>query len=306
MTQAAPNSPRHAYLITAHDKPDQLITLLGLLDEASNDLYLHIDKKAADIHDGDLIAAVRHASIQFVPRLDARWGSEVFIDAIVSLLKEAVKTEHVYYHLLSGVDLPLKPQKEIHKFFEEHPGKEFVAFDQKTADPNVLVQRLGRYSLSRPVNPLALRVYKRIEPVWNGLQAAVGVNRLKRCPVVFQKGAVWFSITHPFARFVLEQMPRYRPYYRKSVCADEIWLQTILVNSLFMERRFFSGWDDELAATMRYVDWSDGGRSPKVLTNADFDALMASGALFARKFDRAVDTDVFDKIAQAVRCVETD
>lgn len=295
------NAARHAYLITAHDKPEQLKLLLSLLDDSNNDLYLHIDKKAAGIQNSDLAGAITKASIQFVPRLDARWGSEVFIDAIASLLREAVKTEHAYYHLLSGVDLPLKPQEEIRAFFAEHAGKEFVAFDQKSADQRVLVQRLGRYSFRRPVGPYALRVYKRFEPLWNKLQSALGVNRIKRCPVVFQKGAVWFSITHAFALYVLEQFPHYRPYYRHSVCADEIWLQTILVNSPFMERRSFSGWDDELAATMRYVDWSDGGRSPKVLVSEDYAALISSGALFARKFDQAVDGAVIDRIALFVR-----
>lgn len=298
------NAARHAYLITAHDKPEQLKLLLSLLDDSNNDLYLHIDKKAAGIQNSDLAGAIKKASIQFVPRLDARWGSEVFIDAIASLIREAVKTEHAYYHLLSGVDLPLKPQEEIRAFFAEHAGKEFVAFDQKSADQRVLVQRLGRYSVRRPVGSFALRVYKRFEPVWNKLQSALGINRIRRCPVVFQKGAVWFSITHAFALYVLEQFPQYRPYYKHSVCADEIWLQTILVNSPFMERRSFSGWDDELAATMRYVDWSDGGRSPKVLVSEDYDALISSGALFARKFDQAVDGAVIDRIAQFVRSRE--
>lgn len=298
------NAARHAYLITAHDKPEQLKLLLSLLDDSNNDLYLHIDKKATDILDSDLAGAITKTSIQFVPRLDARWGSEVFIDAITSLLREAVKSEHAYYHLLSGVDLPLKPQEEIHAFFAEHAGKEFVAFDQKSADQRVLVQRLGRYSFRRPVGPYALRAYKRFEPLWSKLQSALGVNRIRRCAVVFQKGAVWFSITHAFALYVLEQFPHYRPYYRHSVCADEIWLQTILVNSPFMERRSFSGWDDELAATMRYVDWSDGGRSPKVLVSEDYTALISSGALFARKFDQAVDGAVIDRIAQFVRSRE--
>jgi hypothetical protein len=298
------NAARHAYLITAHDKPEQLKLLLSLLDDSNNDLYLHIDKKATSIHDNDLASVVKQASIQFVPRLDARWGSEVFIDAIASLLREAVQTEHAYYHLVSGVDLPLKPQEEICAFFAKHAGKEFVAFDQKSADRRVLVQRLGRYSFRRPVKPLALSVYKRFEPVWNKLQSALGVNRLKRCSVVFQKGAVWFSITHTFALYVLEQFPHYRPYYKHSICADEVWLQTILVNSPFMERRFFSGWDDELAATMRYVDWSDGGRSPKVLVSEDYDTLISSGALFARKFDQAMDNVVIDRIAQSVRSHE--
>ena len=61
------------------------------------------------------------------------------------------------------------------------------------------------------------------------------------------------------------------------------------------------GWDDEGAATLRYVDWSAGGRSPRVMTNADYDALKRSGMLFARKFDESVDGEIIRRIAEDVR-----
>ena len=52
------SAPRHAYLIAAHDQPELLKLLLRLLDDEANDLYLHIDKKAASILEDDLLAAV--------------------------------------------------------------------------------------------------------------------------------------------------------------------------------------------------------------------------------------------------------
>ena len=133
------------------------------------------------------------------------------------------------------------------------------------------------------------------------MQKALGVNRIKDVPVVFHKGAVWFSITHALARYVVDSMPRYRAYYRRSSCADEIWLQTLVADSPFMERRAFMGWDDEFAATMRYIDWPDNAMSPRTLTGADYDKLMQSGMLFARKFDDAVDAEVIRRISRSVR-----
>jgi len=289
---------RHAYLIAAHDKPEQLCLLLRLLDDEQNDLYLHIDRKAGDISEAMLCAQVKCAKMTFVPRLDARWGSEVFVDAIVSLLEAAAQTEHAYYHLLSGVDLPLKPQREIRTFFQEHAGKEFVAFDRETVDSNMLRERIGLYHARQPAKPFWRRVFRRGSSAWLRLQRMLKVDRLKKCDIVFQKGAVWFSITHAFACYALEHMPEYRKYYRRSVCADELWLQTILVNSPFMENRYFMGWDDEPAATMRYIDWPDGARSPRTLTMRDYDALTASGMLFARKFDASADKEVIDRLAR--------
>lgn len=82
---------KQAYLITAHSKKAQLINLLGLLDDPQNDLYLHIDKKAEGFPEGELRKAAPHSRMYFVPRLDARWGSETFIDAILSLIRLAAR-----------------------------------------------------------------------------------------------------------------------------------------------------------------------------------------------------------------------
>lgn len=299
MTQST--ASRHAYLLTAHEKPEQLATLLGLLDDAQNDLYIHIDQKARGFSTEALCAAAPRSRVFFVPRLDARWGHETFVDVIVSLLHAATRTEHLYYHLLSGADLPLKSQRDIHAFFAAHAGKEFVAFDAETPDAAMLRQRLGRYHLRQPVRPLARRFFRRLASAYLGLQDLMRIDRLKNCPVAFQKGAVWFSITHALAVYAQEQAPRYRSYYRKSVCADEIWLQTILSHSPFMQNRAFMGWGDELLATMRYVDWSEGGRSPRVLTSADYTALRSSGMLFARKFDSAQDAGIIARIVSDIR-----
>jgi hypothetical protein len=291
---------RHAYLITAHNKKAQLLNLLRLLNDPQNDIYLHIDKKAAGFSDEELRAAAPESRVSFVPRLDARWGSEVFIDAIVSLIALASREEHAFYHLLSGVDLPLKTQREIHAYFAAHTGEEFISFERETAKPYVIEGRIALYHWQRPMHPFLRKLDRRLSPVSVRLQKLIGINRVKRAPVVFQKGGVWFSITHALARYIVEQMPRYRDYYRHSSCADEIWLQTLVANSPFMEKRAFMGFDDELAATMRYVDWSGNAASPRTLTSADYDMLMESGMLFARKFDEAVDPDIIQSISSKI------
>jgi hypothetical protein len=292
------NAPRHAYLIAAHEKPAQLKLLLSLIDHPQNDIYIHIDAKAKGFSEDELRAAAPRSRVSVHPiRLDARWGDELFINAINFLLSHAIAVDHAYYHLLSGADLPLKPQSEIHAFFASHAGKEFVDFDRDPVDPDMLMQRIGSWHLRQPTGPLKKKLFRIFEPLWLGAQKRLGVNRLKGCDVKFQKGAVWFSITHDCAVYALQEAWKYRRCYENSICADELWLQTVLVNSPFMERRAFMGFGDECAATMRYVDWSGGGRSPRVLTSADYDALKQSGMLFARKFDESVDGDIIRRIA---------
>ena len=292
---------RHAYLITAHNKKAQLLNLLNLLDDPGNDIYIHIDKKAQEFDEAVLRAAAPNSRVFFAPRQDARWGSEVFIDVIVSLIALASRETHAFYHLLSGADLPLKTQAEIHRFFDAHAGQEFVSFERETAKPHVIEGRIARWHWQKPVRPFFKRLDRRLSPASVRLQTLLGVNRIKHAPVVFQKGGVWFSITHALARYVVDAMPQYRAYYRFSSCADEIWLQTLVANSPFMEKRAFMGWDDEMSATMRFVDWNVDGASPRTLTSADYDTLMQSGMLFARKFDEAVDAQIINRITETVR-----
>ena len=46
-----------------------------------------------------------------------RWGDVSVIEAEFRLFEEAAnKDKYAYYHLLSGVDMPLKSQNEIHAF----------------------------------------------------------------------------------------------------------------------------------------------------------------------------------------------
>lgn len=122
---------KFAYLIIAHTRFDQVAKLLELLDDERNDLYIHIDQKvsdAVDIFQKTLKPAVQKSKLYFVKQHNVMWGGESQIETELELLRAATKRKYDYYHLISGMDLPLKTQNEIHKFFEKHTGKEFVHF----------------------------------------------------------------------------------------------------------------------------------------------------------------------------------
>lgn len=52
--------------------------------------------------------------------MDVRWGDISVVDAEFALFDEAYRRgEYSYYHLLSGVDMPLKTQNYIHRFLKK-------------------------------------------------------------------------------------------------------------------------------------------------------------------------------------------
>ena len=65
---------RHAFLIMAHKDDLTLRTLLSLLDDPRNDIFLHMDSKAVG-WDGDAVRrALKKAGLYAVPRMNVAWG----------------------------------------------------------------------------------------------------------------------------------------------------------------------------------------------------------------------------------------
>ena len=290
---------RHAYLILAHTNPGQLATLLTLLDDKHNDIFLHIDQNFRAYDTSILQAAVRLGTLHISSTRHLSWGSEALIDGMLDLLAEAAKTPHAYYHLISGMDLPLKPQAEIHAFFEANAGAEFVDFREPAISQALLTDRLQTYHFFQSMRD-KYPVLRPVDKALLKMQHVLGINRLKKVDITFQKGSQWFSVTHAFAQYCVANAAQFRPYFRFSKCGDELFFQTILQNSPFLSNRFFSGYNDN-RATMRYIDWDRGnGSSPYVFTSADFEQVMRSGMLFARKFDETVDAQIISQIAASL------
>lgn len=115
---------KHAFLIIAHSQYDILKVLVELLDHPNSDIFILIDKKSP--LPKNLIC--RFSTLHLLSkRIDIRWGDISQIKAELLLFKAALSFGgYSYYHLLSGVDLPIKPLNYIFDFFKRNDGKEFV------------------------------------------------------------------------------------------------------------------------------------------------------------------------------------
>ena len=130
MSNTANRHKKHSYLIISHGNIKILEMLLSAIDDDCNDIFVQVDKKAEEFPFAKIRDTVHRSKITFIERISVNWGGYSLAKVEFELLKEATKTEHAYYHLLSGVDFPLMSQDAIHCFFDENAGKEFIAFDQ--------------------------------------------------------------------------------------------------------------------------------------------------------------------------------
>ena len=124
---------KYAYLIIAHNEFEILKLLVAALDDARNDIYIHFDAKCGELP----FCECTESNLYILPkRIDVRWGDYSQIETELLLFEYAYEIQkkkgvsYQYYHLISGVDIPLKSQNFIHEFFNRHNGKEFLGFYQ--------------------------------------------------------------------------------------------------------------------------------------------------------------------------------
>lgn len=283
---------KHAYLILANENFNQLVLLLEMLDYAENDLFLHIDSKTGS-YDSEALRKVVVKGRLFIldRRICVNWGGYSMIEAELLLLQTAIDTDqYEYYHLLSGKDMPLKTQEEIHLFFEENKGKEFLRIGKHTTSNYEFRYKYYHKWVEKGIkNPKSkLTELRMILDIIR--QRLLGVNRTKEnTSVDFRKGTQWFSITDSLARYVLSRKDWIKKTFEDTYCCDEVFLQTLVQNSDFKKQLYYRE-GDTISCNMRKIDWNRG--RPYTFCIEDKQEILDSYCLFIRKIDEKADSQL--------------
>ncbi len=276
---------KHAYLIMAHSNFKSLARLLEAIDDERNDIYLHVDKKAKDFDFNLIRGYVKKSGIFLAPRKKIFWGHTSIVKCELDLLAMATSTDkYQYYHLLSGVDFPLKTQDYIHEYFKDKDleyvtyfkngdgGREYLS---KVKYYYPFMRILGRADFEgKTFDKKLLRKLRMFNLRYQDRQRANGTDRTKRySDIEFVKGDQWFSITDDLARYVLSKRKLIAKLFRFTDGPDEFFIQTIAYNSRFKEKIAHE--------IIREIDWERG--SPYEFVYSDIEQLKSSHKLFARK-----------------------
>ena len=205
------------------------------------------------------------------------------------------------------MDLPIKTQDEIHKFFENQTD-EFIGIVAQESQYNLNHVRY-RYPLLRTKLYRKYKLVRCVNVAFVMLQKLLCVDIQKKRNTEgwsFYDGWTWFSVTDSFVEYVLSKRKLIDSVFRDTKASDEKVLQTLAYNSRFKDHLHDTR--DLKTGSMRYIDWKRG--TPYVFQSGDFEELMASSCMFARKFDERVDAEIIDKIyAHLMRegntCAET-
>lgn len=231
-------------------------------------------------------------------------GGANMIKAELNLLNTAIQKHYDYYHILSGVDLPLCSAKKINDFLEKNYGQEFIGVTKNWAESDAVKIRYSKfyylqdYIGKNKKNPLyyitrgLARIQKRINCI----------DRTKNTNTIFYGGPVWFSITEDAAKWIVSKTVDINNTFKNTYCCDEIFAQTILMNSPYAGKIYNYEAGDCYESCRRFVSFE--AESPKVLDMSDYEQLVASNYLFARKFGTNTDSQrqVIGKIVE--KCME--
>lgn len=242
---------KHAYLIIAHNELELLKNLIFILDDERNDIYIHFDAKLKKLPE---LSAEKSKLYILQKRINVCWADFSVVEAELALLRNAYSNHHyAYYHLLSGVDLPLKSQDYIHNFFDKNLGKEFIdicLYDVSSEMERKMMRwhlfpkdfkNLGRFAfITRLMRATFIRI-----------QECMGIKRNKH--IDFCKGSQWVSVTSDFTEYLLSRENMIRKIYSHTFCPDEVFIQTECWNSKF--RHKLHDYSPNYRGHMRLIDW---------------------------------------------------
>lgn len=280
-----------AYIILAHKYPEQLVRLVSRLQTENTSFFIHVDGKTDQATYAQIVNQLQNIpNLYFVKRSKCFWGDfniiKATIEGITTLLKSEVEFD--YAILLSGQDYLIKTNTYLESFLEKHHKQEFMEYCSLHSPENKWYNQGGYY-----------QSLKRIE-WWHfhfrSKHLCVKKKRRFLPEIEPYGGSQWWCLSKDCLKYIkdfIEQNPTFVNYFKYTFIPDELFFQTIVLNSPFK--------DHVINDDLRYVDWDNPNpNAPATLLKKDFETLTFSSKLFARKFDMTRDVEILDLIDQQI------
>lgn len=301
------------FVIVSYDRPAQLLRLVRRLVKLYDNppIVCHHNFSISTLEGFDF-----PREVSFVrPHLETKWGSMSCVNAFLSALRTMYQRTDSpdWFVFLSGTDYSVRPVEDV--LTELTYGDYDAYLDHRLVEypctPDTHLQHEPHGFRSVGWVPIAYDRYIAIRPwfPWYSrtrrkpIKIPVGIVRSRSLVGLLNPfsetlkcygGEWWLTGNRKIAGRLLAPNDTNKmifAYFAKKFIPEEATLHTILCNQ------------PDLRISMdnkRYIDWSLGGHHPKTLGVEDVPRILASGAHFARKFDLAKGSEVFDTIDAAV------
>jgi hypothetical protein len=289
-----------AYLVLAHNQPDQFKRLIARLTTEDAHFFVHIDKKV-DI--SQFVFETQRDNVHFLEDrtwinhsgFSGAWAAvKLMATAFYFGVQSGVKFD--YFITMSGQDYPIKTNAEITAFLEARRGENCMNF-YPLVEGAAQIENIQRRYYWDTIGNTGWPSW--IQRCLRGAATVVEAMLPERVFVeglVPYRGSAWMCLNWDTVQYVCQFMytpkgRQLRRFFKHVKAADEMFVHTIVMNSRFAAQcRFFArdinkGLKNENKAYCHYVDWSPERDDPAILNIFDFMRLMNSEFLFARKFE---------------------
>lgn len=275
---------KQAILVISYQNIFHLIDLVDFLSDGDFCFYIHIDKKSK-IDQGEIEKLKSKDCVCLISRkYKINWGGFNLTKAILYLVGEASRNKEIeYMHLISGADFPIKNSAEISQSLAKNQGKEFIEnFKMLESEwANYGMNRIEYYHFTDLFN-IKSGFGRKVSKFLFLLQRKFNLKRKINSgfPTLYG-GSTWWTLSTPCLKYVLEYIkgnPDFVNRFKYTLIADEIFFQTIIMNSPFNK--------NVMPHNYRFILWnSETSSHPDVLNEMDLSNLLQSDKLFARKFN---------------------
>lgn len=293
------NKVKHAILLIAFDKIEQILEYIDLLDEDFL-FYIHIDKKS-NISKERIENIRKNNNVVYIESVfKTNWGGSFFLESILFLARKALENENVnYLHISSESDLPIQSPNYIKEFFKKNEEKQFLDIFNFPAERwhNGGLERYEKYNFYDIFDAKSKFGYKMINWLIK-IQNILGIKRgiIKNSPPLYA-GSIWLSLTNSCMEYCLNYInnnPNFMNSLKYTFAPEEIFFQTIIKQSPFK--------DDIIDDNLYYIDWETrNGNSPAVLDMTDFEKIQSSKKIFARKVKAPISEELKINLIQYLK-----
>jgi len=269
---------KQGILVTAFKEPAWLERTIRRLGDGFS-VYVHVDGKSRpEVVEGFMALGRRYPGVKVYSRYRVNWGGNNHLKAILMLVEEALRDGMGYCHLITGQDYPLNgPEALLAEGEKKINYLNYVQLPRSDWKDGGF-DRLVYYNLFDLFNGRTKWGRRMIHYIV-AIQRIVSFKRRIPMELPWYGGMTYWSLTRECLEYAMRyaaEHPRFMKAFDHSFCAEEIFFQTVLLNSPFS--------DAIVNDDRRFIVWEfRDGNNPATLDERDYKSVATSPAFFMRK-----------------------
>ena len=297
-----------AYSLSVHKNPEQVNRLMKSIYTSEDFYYINIfgadsTKKQAEWM--NRLKSFENTNVFFSFKYSGSWGTIDQVRANIDAMMKFRELPYSYFINLSGQCYPIKSRSSIKESLSKN-NCSYIAYnrmpdyckyakDKKMyCPPNTQFHYRLEYCYYPIPRWELFQFFKRLFASREDTNIFIKIPRLDKkllYSMELYKGSNWFCLHKDHVEYILDFLkknPDYIKFFSTVLCSDEHFFQTILLNSPLKS--------NIINDNLRHIIWTSTGSSPIILRSDDFNGIVASQKLFARKFDIEIDSKILDLI----------